>query len=134
MPVPPATHQVYVSDGEVWDATLNQTVLAKNANKYVILMSPWGPCSRFNVHCHRFYVLQLLHPIGNSSSCVLLTRWGRVGEIGASQRKVKHPFAVAEAISYGILFRAHSRLLSLFLSSRNSSNPRRPRTGRIADQ
>lgn len=30
-----ATHQVYASDGEVWDATLNQTDLSKNANKYV---------------------------------------------------------------------------------------------------
>ena len=30
-----ATHQVYASEGEVWDATLNQTDLSKNANKCV---------------------------------------------------------------------------------------------------
>ena len=40
-----ATHQVYTSDGEVWDATLNQTDLSKNANKYVILISSLKPCS-----------------------------------------------------------------------------------------
>ncbi|KAF9652042.1 PARP-domain-containing protein [Thelephora ganbajun] len=72
-----ATHQVYAGNGEVWDATLNQTDLSKNANK--------------------FYVLQLLHPIGNDFSCVLFTRWGRVGEIGSSQRK--GPFPATTAIS-----------------------------------
>lgn len=30
-----ATHQVHASGGEVWDATLNQTDLSKNANKCV---------------------------------------------------------------------------------------------------
>ena len=34
-----ATHQVYASDGEVWDATLNQTDLSKNVNKCVFLIS-----------------------------------------------------------------------------------------------
>lgn len=36
----------------------------------------------------RFYVLQLLHPIGNASNCLLFLRWGRTGENGASQTKV----------------------------------------------
>ena len=36
------THQVYVSsDGEVWDAMLNQTNIGKNANKCVIKMYPF---------------------------------------------------------------------------------------------
>ena len=98
--VPVATHQVYTTDGEVWDATLNQTDLSKNANKYVTLMSSCEPCGRLNVRCRRFYVLQLLHPIGNNSACVLLTRWGRVGEIGSSQRKVRHLFAAAGTFFY----------------------------------
>lgn len=45
-------------------------------------------------------MLQLLHPIGNDSSCVLFTRWGRVGEAGASQRKVGCFFAVTKAAPY----------------------------------
>lgn len=36
----------------------------------------------------RFYVMQVLHPIGNPASCVLYVRWGRVGEKGQSQTKV----------------------------------------------
>ncbi|TFY57593.1 hypothetical protein EVG20_g8485 [Dentipellis fragilis] len=71
------THQVYASDGEVWDAMLNQTDIGKNANK--------------------FYVIQLLHPIGNNSFSILFTRWGRVGETG--QKQVKGPFAAAQAIA-----------------------------------
>jgi len=96
----PATHQVYASDGEVWDATLNQTDLSKNANKYVTLRPARKPRRQLNAHCRRFYVLQLLHPIGNNSACVLLTRWGRVGETGASQRKVRQPFAVTGTTPY----------------------------------
>ena len=45
-----ATHQVYASDGEVWDATLNQTDLSKNANKYVTLTSSRKPRGQLNVH------------------------------------------------------------------------------------
>ncbi|KAL5534672.1 hypothetical protein ACEPAG_1136 [Sanghuangporus baumii] len=72
------THQVYVSpDGEVWDAMLNQTNIGKNANK--------------------FYVIQLLHPLGNASQCTLFVRWGRTGETGASQ--TKGPWAPTTAIS-----------------------------------
>ncbi|KAI0770930.1 poly polymerase catalytic domain-containing protein [Trametes elegans] len=69
------THEVLVTSEGVWDAMLNQTDLGKNANK--------------------FYVLQLLHPIGNNSQCVLFTRWGRVGENGQSQKKGPWPPAIA---------------------------------------
>ncbi len=62
------THQVLVTPEGVWDAMLNQTEIGKNANKY--------------------YVLQLLHPLGNTNECYLFTRWGRVGERGSSQLKV----------------------------------------------
>ncbi|KAJ3533877.1 hypothetical protein NM688_g7220 [Phlebia brevispora] len=71
------THQVYVSEEGVWDAMLNQTNVGKNANK--------------------FYVIQVLHPVGNPSSCVLFTRWGRVGEGGQQQRK--GPFGPSQAIN-----------------------------------
>ncbi|GJE89219.1 PARP-domain-containing protein [Phanerochaete sordida] len=64
------THQVYVHDGCVWDAMLNQTDIGKNSNK--------------------FYVIQLLHPIGSDSSVMLFTRWGRVGETG--QKQTRGPF------------------------------------------
>lgn len=37
----------------------------------------------------RFYVLQLLHRNGDSSSCTLFTRWGRVGEEGKTQTKAR---------------------------------------------
>ncbi|KAI0353197.1 PARP-domain-containing protein [Trametes cingulata] len=71
------THEVLVTPEGVWDAMLNQTDLGKNANK--------------------FYVLQLLHPVGNNSSCTLYTRWGRVGENGQSQKK--GPFAPGVAVN-----------------------------------
>ncbi|KAG7090734.1 hypothetical protein E1B28_009824 [Marasmius oreades] len=70
------THQVYV-DNEVWDATLNQTDVKDNKNK--------------------FYNLQLLCPIGNNGSCELYTHWGRVGEGG--QHQFKGPFPASAAIS-----------------------------------
>ncbi|KAH7104705.1 PARP-domain-containing protein, partial [Auriculariales sp. MPI-PUGE-AT-0066] len=69
------THQVYSGGGEVWDAMLNQTDPIKNANK--------------------FYVIQVLHNIGNDASCILFTRWGRVGEDGQSQTKGSFPPSVA---------------------------------------
>ncbi|KAI0063109.1 PARP-domain-containing protein [Artomyces pyxidatus] len=71
------THQVYENEEDVWDAMLNQTDIGKNANK--------------------FYVIQLLHPIGNSTSSVLLTRWGRVGEDGSKQ--IKGPFSASQAVN-----------------------------------
>ncbi|KAG2049839.1 PARP-domain-containing protein [Suillus hirtellus] len=70
------THQVYSNTESVWDAMLNQTEVGSNKNK--------------------FYVIQLLHPIGNDTQCSLYTRWGRVGENGASQ--IKGPWPSASAI------------------------------------
>ncbi|TCD65883.1 hypothetical protein EIP91_002043 [Steccherinum ochraceum] len=72
-----ATHQVFSNTEGVWDAMLNQTDIGKNANK--------------------FYVIQLLHPVGNANSCLLFTRWGRVGENG--QQQEKGPFPATTAIS-----------------------------------
>ncbi|KAF8954823.1 poly polymerase catalytic domain-containing protein [Flammula alnicola] len=72
-----ATHQVYSNDEGVWDAMLNQTDVSGNQNK------------------NKFYVLQLLHPIGNPSSCALFTRWGRVGENGQCQTKGSWASSVA---------------------------------------
>ncbi|THU87772.1 PARP-domain-containing protein [Dendrothele bispora CBS 962.96] len=69
------THQVYSNAEGIWDAMLNQTDVGDNKNK--------------------FYVLQLLHPVGNDSSCVLYTRWGRVGENGQSMNKGPFPPATA---------------------------------------
>ncbi|KAG8718118.1 hypothetical protein FRC08_005891 [Ceratobasidium sp. 394] len=72
-----ATHQVYVDpQGEIWDAMLNQTDAVNNNNK--------------------FYVLQLLHPTGNSNSVSLHVRWGRVGENGSSQDK--GPWSPTQAV------------------------------------
>ncbi|KAJ7480106.1 poly polymerase catalytic domain-containing protein [Mycena galericulata] len=72
-----STHQVYSNDEGVWDAMLNQTNIDGNNNK--------------------FYVLQLLHPIGNDSQSILFTRWGRVGAEGQTQ--MKGPFSAATAVS-----------------------------------
>lgn len=71
------SHQVYSNAENVWDAMLNQTEVGSNKNK--------------------FYVIQLLHPIGNNAHCSLYTRWGRVGESGSSQ--IKGPWPSANAIS-----------------------------------
>ncbi|KAF8887759.1 PARP-domain-containing protein [Infundibulicybe gibba] len=72
-----ATHQVYTDSEGVWDAMLNQTDVSSNQNK------------------NKYYVLQLLHPIDNPSQSILFTRWGRVGENGASQNKGPWPAATA---------------------------------------
>ncbi|KAF9229724.1 PARP-domain-containing protein [Gyrodon lividus] len=69
------THVVYSDGTTVWDAMLNQTELGSNKNK--------------------FYVIQLLHPIGNDAACMLYTRWGRVGENGQSQQKGPWPSSTA---------------------------------------
>ncbi|KAF5309111.1 hypothetical protein D9619_012829 [Psilocybe cf. subviscida] len=74
------THQVYATDTEVYDAMLNQTDVSGNANK------------------NKFYVIQLLHTIGNKEGgCLLHTRWGRVGDIG--QQQAKGPFPTSTAIN-----------------------------------
>ncbi|EPQ61114.1 PARP-domain-containing protein, partial [Gloeophyllum trabeum ATCC 11539] len=74
------THQVYADAEGVWDAMLNQTDISgsKNSNK--------------------FYVIQVLHPIGNTSTCQLFVRWGRIGENGQSQVKVRGPWDPARAV------------------------------------
>ncbi|KAF7297838.1 Poly [ADP-ribose] polymerase [Mycena kentingensis (nom. inval.)] len=71
------THQVYSSSTDTWDAMLNQTNIGGNNNK--------------------FYVIQLLHPVGNDSNCILFTRWGRVGADGQTQ--VKGPFPASTAVA-----------------------------------
>ncbi|KAJ7171802.1 poly polymerase catalytic domain-containing protein [Mycena crocata] len=71
------THQVYSNAEGVWDAMLNQTNIGENNNK--------------------FYVLQLLHPIGNDATSYLFTRWGRVGLDGQTQ--LKGPFPAAQAVA-----------------------------------
>lgn len=65
------SHMVFCdpSDGETYAALLNQTNLDGSNNN------------------NKFYVLQLLHPQNDPANCVLFTRWGRVGEQGASQQK-----------------------------------------------
>ncbi|KZT08880.1 PARP-domain-containing protein [Laetiporus sulphureus 93-53] len=82
------SHQVLVTSEGVWDATLNQTDVSKNANK--------------------FYVIQVLHPVGSTDQCILYTRWGRVGEYGQKQQKVgQGPFNAAGAvIAFKSQFRA----------------------------
>ncbi|KIO19815.1 hypothetical protein M407DRAFT_222126 [Tulasnella calospora MUT 4182] len=70
------THEVLANNGEVYDAMLHQTDVGKNSNK--------------------FYVIQLLHPIGNNGQCTLFTRWGRTGENGQTQKK--GPFSLDTAI------------------------------------
>ncbi|OBZ78849.1 Poly [ADP-ribose] polymerase 2 [Grifola frondosa] len=71
------THQVLSNAEGIWDAMLNQTDYGKNANK--------------------FYVIQVLHAIGNTTDSILFTRWGRVGENGQSMKK--GPFSHTTAVS-----------------------------------
>jgi poly [ADP-ribose] polymerase 2/3/4 len=74
---------------------LNQTNIGQNNNKYVVnVRHVRYPCMLTR---RRYYVIQLLHPIGNNSQCILYTRWGRVGESGQSQKK--GPFPSTTAIS-----------------------------------
>ncbi|CUA75523.1 poly [Rhizoctonia solani] len=75
-----STHLVFSNpdDGETFAALLNQTNLDGSNNN------------------NKFYVLQLLHPKDDSANIILFTRWGRVGERGASQEK--GPFAAKQAI------------------------------------
>ncbi|CEL52142.1 poly [Rhizoctonia solani AG-1 IB] len=74
------SHLVYCdpSDGVTYAALLNQTNLDGSNNN------------------NKFYVLQLLHPKADATNIVLFTRWGRVGEQGASQEK--GPFPAKQAI------------------------------------
>jgi poly [ADP-ribose] polymerase len=69
------SHLVYCdpSDNETYAALLNQTNLDGSNNN------------------NKFYVLQLLHPKDDPANSILFTRWGRVGEQGASQEKGMFP-------------------------------------------
>ncbi|KAF9456807.1 PARP-domain-containing protein [Collybia nuda] len=58
---------------------LNQTDVSSNQNK------------------NKFYVIQLLHTIGNNAQSSLFTRWGRVGEGG--QQQIKGPWPSSTAIA-----------------------------------
>lgn len=61
---------VYDDAAKVWTATLNQTSLTKNANKY--------------------YIIQLLQDDNNAGKYWVWNRWGRVGYAG--QNALKGPF------------------------------------------
>ncbi|KAJ7806141.1 poly polymerase catalytic domain-containing protein [Mycena olivaceomarginata] len=75
------THQVYSNDEGVWDASQSNCAMGThNAT-----------------HLPQFYVMQLLHPIGNDSQSILFTRWGRVGADGQTQ--VKGPWPASTAIN-----------------------------------
>ena len=63
-------------DGKVYSATLNQTKLTHNNNK--------------------FYIIQIIQQDSNSNSCYFFTRWGRVGVRGQQSRT--GPFPIATAI------------------------------------
>ena len=91
---------MYASGGEVWDATLIHAYVRFNMNRYATQTTSQKPYCRLNVHCRRFYVLQVLHPIGDYSTCVLFTRWGRVGERGFSQQRARLSFVAAGTTSY----------------------------------
>uniref|UniRef100_D8PU00 Poly [ADP-ribose] polymerase n=1 Tax=Schizophyllum commune (strain H4-8 / FGSC 9210) TaxID=578458 RepID=D8PU00_SCHCM len=82
-------HQVYVDPkGTVYDAMLNQTNVDGNNNKFYILQLILDPSSP---------------PTEPRAS--LFTRWGRVGETGASQ--MKGPWPVADAVAqFGRQFKA----------------------------
>ena len=126
-----ATHQVYTSDGEVWDATLNQTDLSKNANKCVFFISSRehgsnAPVTGFT-YCSFCIPLAMALPPCSSHA-------------GVVSEKLVHPNArldVPSKLSSSLLTvtsRVHSRLPPPLLSSRSSSNPRRLPIGRAAEQ
>ncbi|KAI3603341.1 poly-ribose polymerase, partial [Moniliophthora roreri] len=70
------THQVFTNDDATWDATLNQTDVKDNKNK--------------------FFNLQVLQSFADTSKCYLFTHWGRVGERGQTQ--LKGPWSKDEAV------------------------------------
>jgi len=129
-----ATHQVYSSDGEVWDATLNQTDLSKNANKYVTQCPREGDAVDPPFTVTGFTCCSFCIPLATT----LPACYSHVGV--ELERLVHHnarwdtPSRSPKPVLTLILFRAHLRLLPLFPSSRNSSDPRRQPSGRIADQ
>ena len=68
---------VLVDQGKVYAATLNQTKVQSNNNKY--------------------YILQVLQSDSNPAHCYFFTRWGRVGKEG--QYNCIGPYPAASAIA-----------------------------------
>ena len=58
----PTNHHILEHEGKVYSATLNQTSVANNNNKY--------------------YILQIIQADSNPNHCYFFTRWGRVGAKG----------------------------------------------------
>ena len=71
-----ATHRVLQQGGKAYSATLNQTSVTNNNNK--------------------FYIIQIVQPDANPNSCYVYTRWGRVGVRG--QNSMTGPFSIDAAI------------------------------------
>lgn len=64
-------HHVLELDGKVYSATLNQTKLASNNNK--------------------FYIIQAIQRDNDNNACYFYTRWGRVGVPGQFNHVGPHP-------------------------------------------
>lgn len=73
-------------------------------------------------------MIQLLHPIGDDSSCILYRRWGRIGENGQILTKVSR-VAVYMCTIVEIAARDHIQDPRPFTSSRSFSGARRVSTG-----
>ena len=71
-----ASYHVLEHGGKVYSATLNQTNVNFNNNK--------------------FYIIQVLQHDSNPNSCFLFTRWGRVGVPG--QKSCLGPWSIDMAI------------------------------------
>lgn len=61
--------------GKIYSATLNQTSVQANSNK--------------------FYIIQVLQCDNNSNTCYFFTRWGRVGVPGQTSNMGPYPIQVA---------------------------------------
>ena len=115
-PVAASTH-VYEDHSGAWDAMLNQTNIAQNANKSLVhrCRSPLrasaallcaltarlcGGCAVLRcaapLHC-RFFVVQLLQA-DSGSACYFWSRWGRVGERGQSALTAAQTLSAAQAL------------------------------------
>lgn len=70
-------YHVLVHNGKVYSATLNQTNISHNNNK--------------------FYNLQILQSDKNSGINYFMTRWGRVGKAG--QKSILGPYTINVAIA-----------------------------------
>ena len=69
-------YHVLQHNGKVYSATLNQTNVVHNNNK--------------------FYIIQILQSDSNQNNCYFFTRWGRVGVPG--QNSNVGPMSIASAI------------------------------------